>query len=62
MDIGRQLLAKMRKKRKNDHTGRPCPKGLEIHFYTQATQPVVKSTGCHTVEDLCIECAKMFGK
>lgn len=61
MDIGRQLLAKMRKKRKNDHTDLPGPKGLVIHFYTQSTQPVVKSTGCHNVEDLCIECAKVFG-
>lgn len=62
MDIGRQLLAKMRRKRKNDHTGPTSPKGLEIHFYTQVTPPLIKTTGCHTGEDLCIECAKLFGK
>ncbi|XP_048097869.1 tyrosine-protein kinase JAK1-like [Alosa alosa] len=61
MDIGRQILAKMRKKRKSDHTGPSSPKGLEVHFYTQATQPLVKSKGCYTVEDLCTECAKLFG-
>lgn len=62
MEIGRQLLAKMRRKRKNDHQGQPGPTGLEIHFYTQATQPVVKYKGCYNVEDLCVECAKVFGK
>ncbi|KAL2097759.1 hypothetical protein ACEWY4_006966 [Coilia grayii] len=61
MELGRQLLAKMRKKRKTDHTGLLGPKGLEVHFYTPAVQPLIKSRGCHTVEDLCIECAKQFG-
>ncbi|XP_062382739.1 tyrosine-protein kinase JAK1-like [Sardina pilchardus] len=61
MDIGRQILAKMRKKRKSDYTMPSGPKGLEVHFYTQGTQPLIKFKGCYTVEDLCTECSKQFG-
>ncbi|XP_063075742.1 tyrosine-protein kinase JAK1-like [Engraulis encrasicolus] len=61
MELGRQLLAKMRKKKKTDHTCLLGPKGLEVHFYTPASQPLIKFRGCHTVEELCIECAKQFG-
>lgn len=62
MELGRQLLAKMRKKKKTDHTCLLGPKGLEVHFYTPASQPLIKFRGCHTVEELCIECAKQFGE
>lgn len=62
MEIGRQLLAKMRKKKKSDHTGPLGPKDLEVHFYTPVTPPLIKPKGFYTVEDLCTECAKQFGE
>uniref|UniRef100_A0A674EB82 Tyrosine-protein kinase n=1 Tax=Salmo trutta TaxID=8032 RepID=A0A674EB82_SALTR len=62
MDMGRQLLVKMRRTRKGKFTPIPVlPQGLEVHFYLRDSHQLEFLRGCYTAEELCTEAAKKCG-
>ncbi|KAK6302349.1 hypothetical protein J4Q44_G00267040 [Coregonus suidteri] len=62
MELGRQLLVKMRKRRKGEFTSVPViVQGLEIHFYLEDSHQLEFLRGCYTAEELCTEAAKKCG-
>uniref|UniRef100_A0A4W5JJK5 Tyrosine-protein kinase n=1 Tax=Hucho hucho TaxID=62062 RepID=A0A4W5JJK5_9TELE len=62
MDMGRQLLVKMRRTRKGKFTPIPVlAQGLEVHFYLRDSHQLEFLRGCYTAEELCTEAAKKCG-
>ncbi|XP_041697519.2 tyrosine-protein kinase JAK1-like [Coregonus clupeaformis] len=62
MDMCRQLLVKMRRRRKGKFTPIPVlPQGLEVHFYKGDSHQLEFLSGCYTAEELCTEAAKKCG-
>lgn len=60
MELSRQLCGKMRRSNKKAQLT-SCPTstcGLEIHFYRPNVDQLEYSSGCYTVEELCIKAAK----
>uniref|UniRef100_A0A8C7J2U1 non-specific protein-tyrosine kinase n=1 Tax=Oncorhynchus kisutch TaxID=8019 RepID=A0A8C7J2U1_ONCKI len=62
MEVGRQLLVKMRMKRKGEFTSVPVlPQGLEVHLYLEDSPQLEFLRGCYTAEELCTKAAKKCG-
>uniref|UniRef100_A0A8C8J9K3 Tyrosine-protein kinase n=1 Tax=Oncorhynchus tshawytscha TaxID=74940 RepID=A0A8C8J9K3_ONCTS len=63
MEVGRQLLVKMRMKRKGEFTSVPVMvQGLEVHLYLEDSPQLEFLRGCYTAEELCISplCCNLF--
>uniref|UniRef100_A0A8C8J9N3 non-specific protein-tyrosine kinase n=1 Tax=Oncorhynchus tshawytscha TaxID=74940 RepID=A0A8C8J9N3_ONCTS len=62
MEVGRQLLVKMRMKRKGEFTSVPVMvQGLEVHLYLEDSPQLEFLRGCYTAEELCTKAAKKCG-
>ncbi|XP_014044951.2 tyrosine-protein kinase JAK1 isoform X2 [Salmo salar] len=62
MEVGRQLLVKMRMKRKGEFTSVPViVQGLKVHFYLEDSPQLEFLHGCYTAEELCTNAAKKCG-
>uniref|UniRef100_A0A674DY64 non-specific protein-tyrosine kinase n=1 Tax=Salmo trutta TaxID=8032 RepID=A0A674DY64_SALTR len=62
MEVGRQLLVKMRMKRKGEFTSVPViVQGLEVHLYLEDSPQLEFLHGCYTAEELCTNAAKKCG-
>lgn len=62
MEVGRQLLGKLQRRKKPQMATAAIPQGLEVHFYLADTPQVVPPQGCHSAEQLCTEAARKLGE
>ncbi|XP_046708701.1 tyrosine-protein kinase JAK1-like isoform X2 [Silurus meridionalis] len=61
MEVGRQILGKLQRRRRSPQTSAMILQGLEVHFYLADTQQIIHLKGQHLAEQLCIEAAKRLG-
>ncbi|XP_053351570.1 tyrosine-protein kinase JAK1-like [Clarias gariepinus] len=58
MEVGRQILRKLQRRKKPVVTSALILPGLEVHFYLPDTQQIIHLKGRHSAEQLCTEAAK----
>ncbi|KAL7876621.1 hypothetical protein AOLI_G00115840 [Acnodon oligacanthus] len=58
MEIGRQVIEKLQRKKKMQPTTPPSLQGLEVHFYMPDTHQIIHLSGRHSAEELCVEASK----
>ncbi|TSL47703.1 Tyrosine-protein kinase JAK1 [Bagarius yarrelli] len=61
MEVGRQILEKLQRKKKSHLMSTVILPGLEVHFYVAETQQIIHLKGRHSAEQLCTEAAKKLG-
>lgn len=62
MEVGRQILGKLQRRKKSLMTPAVILPGLEVHFYLADTQQIIHLKGRHSAEQLCTEAAKKLGE
>ncbi|XP_017327064.1 tyrosine-protein kinase JAK1 [Ictalurus punctatus] len=61
MEMGRQILGKLQRRKKSQLASTVILPGLEVHFYVADTQQIIHLKGSHSAEQLCTEAAKKLG-
>ncbi|KAK3567775.1 hypothetical protein QTP86_026462 [Hemibagrus guttatus] len=61
MEVGRQILGKLQRRKKSQLMSSVILQGLEVHFYLADTLQIIHLKGRYSAEQLCTEAAKKLG-